>query len=49
MNQEILLTNLQKRKENLNHIEVLEQVGALLSLPNTELYTTKMVAEYYKV
>ena len=49
MNQEILLTNLQKRKENLNHIEVLEQVGTLLSLPNTELYTTEMVAEYYKV
>ena len=49
MNQEILLTNLQKRKENLNHIEVLEQVGTLLSLPNTEFYTTEMVAEYYKV
>ena len=47
MNQEILLTNLQKRKENLNHIEVLEQVGTLLSLPNTELYTTEMVAEYF--
>ena len=49
MNQEILLTNLQKRKENLNHIEVLDQVGTLLSLPNTEFYTTEMVAEYYKV
>ena len=49
MNQEILLINLQKRKENLNHIEVLDQVGTLLSLPNTELYTTEMVAEYYKV
>lgn len=49
MNENELLTNAKRREENMNRIEVLDKVGTLLSLPNTELYTTEMVANYYKV
>lgn len=43
------LENSKKREENMNRVEVLDQVKILLSLPNTELYTTEMVANYYEV
>ena len=43
------LENSKKREENMNRVEVLDQVKTLLSLPNTELYTTEMVANYYEV
>ena len=33
----------------MNRTEVLDKVGGLLSIPNTELATTKQVAEYYGV
>lgn len=49
MNENELLTNAKRREENMNRIEVLDAVGTLLSLPNTELYTTEMVANYYGV
>ena len=49
MNENELLTNAKRREENMNRIEVLDKVGTLLSLPNTELYTTEMVANYYEV
>ena len=49
MNENELLTNAKRREENMNRIEVLDAVGTLLSLPNTEIYTTEMVANYYEV
>ena len=49
MNENELLTNAKRREENMGRVEVLDKVGTLLSLPNTELYTTEMVANYYKV
>lgn len=33
----------------MNHTEVLDRIGGLLLLPNTELATTKQVAEFYGV
>lgn len=33
----------------MNRVEVLDRVGGLLLLPNTELATTKQVAEFYGV
>lgn len=44
-----LLENKQMREEVVGRIEVLEQVGELLLLPNTEFATTEMVAKYYDV
>lgn len=44
-----LLENKQKREEVIDRIEVLEQVGELLLLSNTEFATTEMVAKYYDV
>ena len=49
MKENELLTNVKRREENMNRVEVLDKVGTLLSLPNTELYTTEMVANYYEV
>lgn len=49
MQENELLTNVKRREENMNRVEVLDKVGTLLSLPNTELYTTEMVANYYEV
>ena len=42
-----LLENKKMREEVVGRIEVLEQVGELLLLPNTEFATTEMVAKYY--
>lgn len=44
-----LLENTNLRSEMLHKIEVLDKVGRLLLLPNTEIATTKMVAEYFEV
>ena len=44
-----LLENKQMREEVVGRIEVLEQVGELLLLTNTEFATTEMVAGYYEV
>ena len=44
-----LLENKKIREEVVGRIEVLEQVGELLLLPNTEFATTEMVAKYYDV
>lgn len=49
MQENELLTNVKRREENMNRVEVLDAVKTLLSLPNTELYTTEMVANYYEV
>ena len=49
MKENELLTNVKRREENMNRVEVLDAVKTLLSLPNTELYTTEMVADYYEV
>lgn len=49
MKENELLTNVKRREENMNRVEVLDAVKTLLSLPNTELYTTEMVANYYEV
>ena len=44
-----LLENKKMREEVVGRIEVLEQVGELLLLTNTEFATTEMVAGYYEV
>ena len=49
MQENELLTNVKRREENMNRVEVLDVVKTLLSLPNTELYTIEMVANYYEV
>lgn len=49
MNQLAFLDNKQMRDENIERLEVLNQVGELLLLPNSEYSTTKQVAEYYCV
>ncbi|STO12797.1 Uncharacterized phage-encoded protein [[Flavobacterium] thermophilum] len=37
------------RQKYMNRLEVLDKVGKIFTLPNTELMTTKMVAEWYEV
>ena len=37
------------RQKYINRLEVLDKVGKIFTLPNTELMTTKMVAEWYEV
>lgn len=49
MKENQLLENKEMRNQVVNRVEMLEQVGELLLLPNTELATTEMVARYYKV
>lgn len=49
MKENELLTNVKRREENMNRVEVLDAVKTLLSLPNTELYTKDMVINYYEV
>ena len=49
MNNEELLTNLNARQGLIERVEVLEKVGNLLLLPNTEFATTEMVAKFYGV
>lgn len=43
------IENMGLREELIMNIEVLDKVKDLLLLPNTELMTTKMVADYYEV
>lgn len=47
MKENQLLENKDVRNQVIGRVEVLEQVGELLLLPNTELATTEMVARYY--
>ena len=49
MKENQLLENKEVRNQVISRVEVLEQVGELLLLPNTELATTEMVARYYVV
>ena len=49
MNQEKLLEQKELRESVINRLEVLDSVGEILLLPNTEYATTEMVANYYKV
>lgn len=44
-----LIINMDLRKSMLSKVEVLEKVKELILLPNTELMTTSMVAEWYEV
>ena len=44
-----LMEQKELREEVIGRVEVLDKVGELLLLPNTEYATTKQVAEYYKV
>ena len=44
-----LLQRKEAREDCISRIEVLDKVGELLLLPNTEYATTKQVAEYYGV
>jgi phage antirepressor YoqD-like protein len=37
------------REKYINRLEVLDKVKQIITLPNTELMTTKMVAEWYEV
>ena len=45
----ILITNPKLQVQHMNCVEVLDRVGGVLLLPNTELATTKQVAEFYGV
>ncbi|MGV2640108.1 hypothetical protein GNF86_01455 [Clostridium perfringens] len=49
MNQENLLEQKELRESVINRLEVLDSVGEILLLPNTEYATTEMVANYYGV
>ena len=44
-----LINSKEERDKNIGRVEVLDSVGNLLLLPNTELTTAKMVAEFYGV
>ena len=44
-----LLQRKEAREDCINRVEVLDKVGELLLLPNTEYATTEQVANYYKV
>ena len=48
-NENELLEKKDLREEVISRTEVLDKVGELLLLPNTEYATTEQVAEYYKV
>lgn len=47
--EEQLLEDRKMRQELIGRTEVLEKVKKLVTLPNTELLTTKIIAEYYEV
>lgn len=49
MNQENLLEQKELRESVINRLEVLDSIGEILLLPNTEYATTEMVSNYYKV
>ena len=49
MNEEVLVERKDEREKCYDKIEVLNQVGELLLLPNDEYATMDMVAKYYKV
>lgn len=49
MNEEVLVERKDEREKCYDRIEVLNQVGELLLIPNSEYATMDMVAEYYKV
>lgn len=44
-----LILNKELRAKHMNRVEVLERVGILSFLPNTEIATTKQIAEFYGV
>lgn len=44
-----LLENKELRGENLNRIDILEQVKQIITLGNSKVLNTKLVAEYYEV
>lgn len=44
-----LLQKKEVREEYMTRLEVLDSVGELLMLPNTEMATVKQVAEYFGV
>lgn len=48
-NNDEMLMNEEKRKELINKVEVLDKVGNLLLLGNTQFATTQQVADYYGV
>lgn len=49
MRENELLVNKKKRNELIERIEILDSVGEILLLGNTEFATTEMVANYYEV
>lgn len=49
MNEEVLVERKDEREKCYDRIEVLNQVGELLLIPNNEYATMNMVAKYYKV
>ena len=44
-----LINSKEERDKNIGRIEVLDRVGGLMILPNTDMTTLPMVAEFYKV
>ena len=49
MNEEVLVERKDEREKYYDRIEILNQVGELLLIPNNEYATMDMVAKYYKV
>ena len=49
MNMENAIFTTEQIKKNINRVEVLDQVGKLLSLGKTEFSTVKQIAEYFGV
>ena len=47
--EEELLEQKELREKVIDRLEVLDNVGEILLLPNTEFATTEMIAKYYKV
>ena len=45
----IFITDKKAREENIDRVEVLDKVGTLFLLPNTELASTKQVTKFYEV
>lgn len=44
-----LITDVKVREQLVNRLEVLDKVGGLMMLPNTEYATTRQVAGFFNV
>lgn len=49
MNENELLTNVKRREENMNRIEVLDKTSEILSLKTNKLHDVSYISKLYKV